>query len=159
MSLAVDPYRWEGYPICPCAPLMDHTLYRDSACQGTKLTKYGHVVGCKCRSCTGRRNKRKGHAAQAKMHRALGGTGFTPHDEESARPYTVEVTVMPEVKTGLQIPASFDKFVGTEWFRRALEQATRAVPVGSGACPGVVIRGDWVILDIRGRSALSQEEK
>ena len=132
--------------ICPCK-----TEDPASGCGmlGTKITKFGHLVGCGCRPCTGRRSKRKGHAAQAKMHRRLGGVGFTPHDEESARPYTVEVTVMPESKTGSQVPASFDRFVGTEWFRRALSQSERAIPHGSGALPCVVIRGDWALVDIR----------
>jgi hypothetical protein len=83
------------------------------------------------------------------MHKRLGGTGWTPSQEEAARPYTVEVTVLPESKTGGQIPASFDKFIATEWFRRALSQSERAVPVGSGALPAVVIRGDWCLIDIR----------
>jgi hypothetical protein len=85
------------------------------------------------------------------MHRRLGGTGFTPHHEEAARPYTIEVAVMPESKTGAQVPASFDRFVATEWFRRALDQSTRAVPVGTGVLPAVVIRGDWCVVDIRRR--------
>ena len=119
--------------------------------EGTKLTRYGHLVGCTCRPCLGRRNKRKGQKAQAKMHKRLGGTGFTPSHEEAARPYTVEVTVMPESKTGSQVPTSFDKFITTEWFRRALDQSTRAVPVGTGVRPAVVIRGQWAVVDIRGR--------
>lgn len=154
MSLATDPYRWDGYPICPCR--IGFGL--EMTCQGTKLTKYGHVVGCICRSCTGRRSKRKGHAAQAKMHRALGGQGFTPHNEESARPYTVEVSVMPESKTGGQVPANWDTFIKTQWFRKALDQSTRAVPFGSNVIPSVSIRGDWVILDIRGRSVSRRDE-
>jgi hypothetical protein len=117
--------------------------------EALKLTRTGHVPKCTCRSCTGRRNQRKGKAGQAKTHRALGGTGFTPSNEESARPYQIEVTVMPEVKVGAQIPASWDKFVGTDWFRRALSQSARAVPVGSGALPCVVLRGDFAIVDIR----------
>ena len=111
--------------------------------------KTGHVVGCKCPSCIGRRNRRKGQKGQAKMHKRLGGTGFTPTNEESARPYHVECLVMPESKVGGQVPASFDKFIGTEWFRRAMSQSSRAVPFGSGALPCVVIRGDYAVVDIR----------
>ena len=59
---------------------------------------------------------------------------------------------MPEDKTGDQVPASFDKFIDTEWFRRALDQATRAVPAGSGARPAVAIRSQFVIVDIRLKS-------
>jgi hypothetical protein len=113
--------------------------------------KTGHVVGCICRPCTGRRSKRKGQAAQARTHKRLGGEGWTPSNEESARPYSIECMVMPEVKTGQQVPASFDKFISTEWFRRALSQSARAVPFGSGALPCVVLRGDYAIVDIRRR--------
>ena len=134
---------------CPCRE--DESPYGWTSCivEGTKLTRYGHLVGCTCRPCLGRRSKRKGQKAQAKMHKRLGGQGFTPSNEESARPYEVTVLVMPESKTGGQVPASWDKFVGTEWFRRALDQSTRAMPVGSGVLPAVVIRGDWCIVDIR----------
>jgi hypothetical protein len=59
--------------------------------------------------------------------------------------------VMPEVKTGQQIPASWDKFVSSEFFRRALSQSERAVPFGSGALPCVVLRGDFAVVDIRRR--------
>jgi len=111
--------------------------------------KTGHVVGCTCRPCTGRRSKRKGQAAQARTHKRLGGTGWTPHDEASARPYHVECLLMPEVKTGGQIPRSWDKFIATEFFRRALSQSERAVPFGSGALPCVVLRGDFAVVDIR----------
>ncbi len=110
-----------------------------------------HVIGCKCPSCIGRRNKRKGQAGQAKMHKRLGGDGWTPTNEESARPYNVECLVMPESKVGGQVPASFDKFIATEWFRRALSQSARAVPLGSGALPCVVLRGQWAVVDIRRR--------
>lgn len=134
---------WPTYPICPCG----------CGAQGTKLQLKNdrHLVGCVCRPCIGRRNRSKGQRAQAKMHRGLGGEGFTPTTEESARPYQIEVTIMPESKTGGQVPTSFTKFITTDWFRRALEQSTRAVPVGSGARPAVVIDGNWVVVDIRGR--------
>ena len=134
---------------CPCGEGIGGI--RTCATQGTKLTRYGHLVGCTCRPCLGRRSKRKGQKAQAKMHKRLGGEGFTPSNEESARPYEVTVLVMPESKTGGQVPASWDKFIGTDWFRRALDQSTRAAPVGSGVLPAVVIRGDWCLVDIRGR--------
>jgi hypothetical protein len=111
--------------------------------------KTGHVVGCRCPSCIGRRNRRKGHAAQARAHKRLGGQGWTPTEESSARPYQVECLVMPEVKTGQQIPKSWDTFIKTEWFRRALSQSERAVPFGSGALPCVVLRGDFAVVDIR----------
>ena len=127
---------------CPCG--LERCL------MGTKLTVRGHLRLCVCPSCNGLRSKRKGQKAQAKMHKRLGGEGFTPSNEESARPYEVTVLVMPESKTGGQVPASWDKFIGTEWFRRALDQSTRAAPVGSGVLPAVVIRSDWCVVDIRG---------
>ena len=136
-------------PLGPCPCNEGFGERRHCSIQGTKLTQHGHLVGCECWPCLGRRSKRKGQKAQAKMHKRLGGQGFTPSNEESARPYEVTVLVMPESKTGGQIPASWDKFIGTEWFRRALDQNTRAAPVGSGVLPAVVIRGDWCIVDIR----------
>jgi hypothetical protein len=85
------------------------------------------------------------------MHKRLGGEGFTPSNEESARPYHIECIVMPESKTGGQIPKSWDTFIATEFFRRALSQSERAVPCGSGALPCVVLRGDFAVVDIRRR--------
>jgi len=134
---------------CPC---VDEGAKPNCYVIGTKLTRFGHLVGCACASCQGRRNRRSGQRAQARTHKRLGGEGFTPTHEEAARPYTVEVTVMPETKNGKQIPASFDKFIGTDWFRRALDQSARATPVGAGVRPAVSIRGQWVIVDIRGKT-------
>ena len=138
---------------CPCRFEVWSAGQPPTTCriEGTKLTRYGHLVGCTCRPCLGRRSKRKGQKAQAKMHKRLGGEGFTPSNEESARPYEVTVLVMPESKTGGQIPKSFDSFIATEWFRRALDQSARAAPVGSGVLPAVVIRGDWCLIDLRGK--------
>jgi hypothetical protein len=108
-------------------------------CRGSKLSsKTGHVVGCVCRPCLGRRNRKKGHRAQATAHRKLGGTGFTPHDEESGRTYSVEVQA--EVKAGSQIPRSFVAFSGLDWTRRAFSQAERAIPVGVQAYPAVYLQ-------------------
>ena len=112
--------------------------------------KTGHVRGsCKCRPCIGLRNRRGGQRKHAQAHRALGGEGFTPTHEESGKPYTIEVTIQMESKAGKQIPASFAKFIGTEWFRRALGQAGRAVPYGTGAIPAVVLDGRWLVADLR----------
>lgn len=130
---------------CPCG----------CTATGSKLSfKTGHVARtCLCRPCIGSRNQRKGKRGQARTHRALGGTGFTPSNEESGRPYTIEVSVLPEVKTGQQIPASWDRFVTSEWFRRALSQSQRSAPFGTSVLPAVVIRGDWCIVDIRKKGA------
>src|SRR3989304_6862801 len=130
---------------CPCgSPRCDVV--------GTKLTRFGYLVGCRGSEATGRRNRRKGQKNQALSHRRLGGQGFTPTNEESARAYDVKVSVQPEHKTGEQVPKSFDKFVGTAWFRRALSQAERAIPTGSGALPAVTIRSQFCIIDIRGQT-------
>lgn len=63
----------------------------------------------------------------------------------------MEVSVLPEHKGGAQIPKSWDSFIATEWFRRALRQSERALPVGSGALPAVTLRSQFVVVDIRGR--------
>lgn len=128
---------WADWPNCPCG----------CGVTSLKLTVFGHAKGCRCRPCTGRRSQKKGKAAQARTHQRLGGTGFTPSNEESARPYTI--TAMPEVKTGGQVPASWDKFLKTEWFRRALDQSQRGLPTGSGAKASVSMRGDFLIIDMR----------
>ncbi len=130
---------WPGWPLCPCG--CGH--------EAMKLNRAEHVVGCTCRPCTGRRSQKKGKAAQTRTHQRLGGTGFTPSNEESARPYTI--TAMPEVKTGGQIPKNWDRFVESDWFRRALDQSQRGIPTGSGAKASVSIRGDFLIVDMRPR--------
>ena len=141
-ALGAETTRWPDWPQCPCGCEQESLT----------LTRYGHVRGCSCRSCLGRRNQRKGKRGQAVAHRRLGGEGFTPSNEEAARPYHIEVTILPEVKTGEQIPKSWEDFVRSTWFRHALSQSERAVPVGSGALPCVVIRGDWAVVDIRQRN-------
>lgn len=122
-------------------------------------SKSGHVPNCGkkeygaelvCRSCLSRRSKKKGQTAQAAMHRALGGQGFTPSNEETARPYTLQV--MPESKAGGQIPAGFGAFLDTDWFRRALAQSERSVPVGAGVKPSVFLsvprKGRWLVVKL-----------
>lgn len=138
---------WEPFNPCPCG------------CEvvGWKQVRplpgdegQAHVVGCKCRRHISKRNVRKGKAAQAKGHRALGGEGFTPHHEESRGGYDVRVQV--EHKTGNQIPASFRKFVSLEWTRHAMRQAEMAVRVGDGSHPGIMIDGRWLVVDTRPQS-------
>jgi hypothetical protein len=133
---------WEPYDPCPCA------------CGeiGHKLKKNGHVTGCKCRGCIGKRNKSKGQAAQRKVHQALGGVGPTPTHEESGR--ALPVFVMPEVKTGGQVPELFWKFLATEWFRRAFRQAEKSIRAGdgSGVRPSVsIVKGSevWLITKLK----------
>jgi hypothetical protein len=80
------------------------------------------------------------------MHRALGGTAWTPAHEESARVYHIEA--LPESKTGGQVPKSWAKFLETDWFRRALSQSERAIPAGTNCKPAVVIDGKWMVVRI-----------
>jgi len=123
------------------------TVHRSGVGAIIEEVREQHVVGCKCRHHTGKRSQKKGRAAQTKMHQALGGVGPSPRDEETARPYTISVTVMPESKTGGQVPKSFEAFLATEWFRRALGQAERSRPVGAGVSPAVMIHGRWLLVD------------
>jgi len=141
---------WPGFALCRCG----------CEAEGMKLQLRHdkHLVGCECSSCRGRRNRKAGQRTQARTHKRLGGQGFTPTNEESARAYEVTASIMPEVKGGQQIPASFERFISSEWFRHALSQSTRGIPTGSGVLPAVSIRGDFVILDIRGKRLLSDEE-
>lgn len=123
------------------------------------ICKHGSRRG-DCRPCISLRNRNFGRQVQREMHQALGGVGFSPTHEESGRGYDVEfnaedeptleivdvsedvtvagfVKVHPEAKGGQQIPASFTKAFGTDWWRRALSQSQRSLPVGSGAKPAV----------------------
>lgn len=136
---------WHPFDFCPCG---------DVRCpQSSKLKRNGHVVGCVCRACIGKRNRSRGQRAQANAHKRLGGVGKTPTHEEWGPGY--DITVWPEVKQGGQIPAAFGKFIGTEWFRRALSQSERSLPVGSQAHAGVYLQlpGDatgWLIVKVVG---------
>lgn len=111
------------------------------------ICKHGRRRG-DCRSCISSRNKAFGQSVQREMHQALGGTGPTPHNEESGRGYIIDVVaddgllhpnimVHPEAKGGQQIPASFIKAFGTDWWRRSLSQSQRSLPIGMTAKPAV----------------------
>ena len=133
---------WKPYDPCPCGCGVIHQKLQKPLDRDSKVQ---HSVGCKCRRHVGKRSQAKGRKAQTKMHQALGGTGPSPSNEESARPYTI--TVMPESKTGGQVPANWHTFIETDWFRRALDQSARGAPVGSGVSPSVMIDGRWLIVD------------
>lgn len=107
---------------------------------GTKLTKFGCLVGCKEPVCEGRRSQRGGKRGHRRAHKLLGGQGWTPSNEESARPYHLGLTVMPEIKTGKQVNVTFGKFITSTWFRHALAQAEKAAPFGTGVVPAVVLQ-------------------
>ena len=127
---------------CPCG----FTDWGPCKVFGTKLTRYGHLVGCACSSCIGRRNRRSGQKTEAKRHRRLGGQGQTPRDELA---YSYSINVTTEDKHGTQIPISFHSFIDTVWFKRALRQAEKKVPVGSDALPILVLdcgrKGMWMV--------------
>jgi hypothetical protein len=120
---------------------------------GTKIAaKSGHLVGCKCRSCVGRRNKRKGQAAEHRRHLLLGGEGQTIRDELF---HAYSINVSTEDKAGEQIPAKFIAFISSEWVRHALAQANKKAPVGSDAYPAIYMHphggGDWLLVDCSGK--------
>jgi hypothetical protein len=127
--------------LCPCG------------CEVTGyLTKFDHARGCTCRSCLGRRNRRKGQKAEAGRHKALGGTGFTPRDELG---HVYPILVVTQDKAGAQIPASFLKFTQSEFCRHAMWQAELATPIGSGAFPSVYLQppghtGRWLLVRVDG---------
>jgi hypothetical protein len=114
---------------CPCEV---------PGCVGSKLSfKTGHVSrGCICRSCIGRRNRKKGQAGEARRHRRLGGVGTTPRDE-LAHCYSINVTT--EDKVGKQIPASFRTFIDSEKARVWFRQAEKKLPIGNDAFPALYL--------------------
>jgi hypothetical protein len=89
----------------------------------------------------------RGRAAQRKTHQALDGQGVSPFHEEAGLFY--DLTVRPEVKAGAQVPMTFRKFLLTDWFRRALSQSSRSIPVGIDARPAVCIDGRWLVVDLQ----------
>lgn len=82
------------------------------------------------------------------MHRALGGTGRSRHDEEKNKPYTVEVTVLPENKEGGQVPKNLAAGLVSEWLADAFSQAERGAPVGAHVLPAVSIEHRYLIVDL-----------
>jgi hypothetical protein len=87
------------------------------------------------------------------MHRALGGQGPTPSNEEAARGYDVSVRVIPEAKVGDQVSRWLLKALNTDWFRRALRQSERAAPIGYHPAVFFQAPGDqtgWLIVRLSG---------
>lgn len=113
----------------------------------------GHVVGCKCRPHLGKRSQAKGHRAEMRRHRSLGGTGATPRDEI---PVGYALSVTTEDKTGSQVPAKFVSFVRSETARHWFAQVERKLPVGSGVFPALyleVTEGEtYLVVRLNGRS-------
>lgn len=138
--------KWQPFAECPC-------LQRCGIRAAKLSVRTGHAFGCKCRSCLGRRNRSKGRKAQSRMHYRLDGEGPSPANEETARGYLVTVFVMPEAKKGQQIPRGLIKALATDWFRRALRQSERAIPVGSNAKAAIYFEPDgsetgWLLVRI-----------
>jgi len=132
---------------CPCED--DGSLRQGQCVWGTRLQKNGHLKGCLCRPCIGRRNRRSGQRTEAKRHRRLGGQGQTPRDELA---YSYSINITSEDKHGAQIPANFLKFIELEWTRHALRQAEKKLPIGSDAMPALVLdcgrKGMWMVVPV-----------
>ena len=103
----------QDFGVCPCQhPSCD--------VQGTKITRFGCLVGCKCYSCQGRRNRKKGQRAQSRTLKDAAkaeGTSMevAPTHEEQAR-----LLVHYESKSGTSMPRA----LSGEWIRKAEEQAS-----------------------------------
>jgi hypothetical protein len=114
--------------------------------------KTGHVVGCACPSCRGRRNRKAGKASERRRHKRLGGEGWTPNDELA---YSYSINVTTQDKQGAQVPASFVAFITSEWTRHALQQAIKKMPVGSDAMPALWLEpprlGSWLVVKVPAR--------
>jgi hypothetical protein len=128
--------------VCPCDAARCEVV-------GTKLNRAGHVVGCVCPSCLGKRNRKAGQEAERRRHKRLGGVGGTPHDE-LATSYSLNVTTQD--KHGAQVPAAFVALIDSKWFHDAMRQAEKKLPVGSNAMPSVYLepprRGSWLVVRV-----------
>ena len=136
----------QDFGACPCES--------DNCTElGTKLTKFGHLKGCSCRSCTGRRNRRKGQAGEARAHKALGGVGPTVRDD-LFHLYSLNASV--ETKTGNHVPTRLIDAIRSEFMRHAFHQAAKKIPVGADAYPAVMLQphggGQYLVVDVSGRS-------
>lgn len=131
---------------CPCGVPRCDVL-------GTKLTRAGHLKGCRCASCVGRRNKRKGQAGEARAHRALGGVGPTIRDD-LFHLYSINISL--EVKTGNHTPAKLVAAIQSEFMRHAFAQASKKTPVGTDAFPAVMLQphggGQYLVVDVGDRT-------
>ena len=124
--MTADMGPWTVGAPCPCG----------NGETGGKLTRFGHVIGCICPSCRGRRNRRAGQRSQAKGYHQLDGKRPNAPTHEEWMDVS-ELHVKWENKHGEQIPASFRRFVELEWTRRALSQAERSIPIGVQAYAAV----------------------
>lgn len=117
MSAVPEP--WPGWPRCVCGI---------EGCEGLKLTRVGHVVKCLCRSCQGRRSKRKGSGNQSrllKMAAAAEGrpyTRYAPTHEEAAR-----LLCHYEVKAGEQVTKALPALLRS-WMKQSADFAMSQTP-------------------------------
>lgn len=115
---------------------------------GTKLNKEGHLTDCCCPVCTARYSSRKGRRGEVRRHAVLS-RGKAPNDEY---PNAYPLTVMTQDKVGEQIPKSFSDFVATEFYRHAMQQVERKVPIGADVHPALYLEpeggGAWLLVDI-----------
>lgn len=141
MKAVIPP--WPDWPECPCLI---------TGCEGLKLTRVGHVVGCVCASCRGARNQRKGKRGESNRHKRLGGAGWTPHDELA---WCYSLNISTQDKKGDQVPAKFVSFVHSETARKWFRQAALKMPVGADALPALYLEpsggGAYIVVDVSGR--------
>jgi hypothetical protein len=125
---------------------------------GTKLMRplkgdrVGHLVSCQCPRHRNAANRRRGAQAEQRRHEGLGGTGKAPVDELRTS-YSINVTTQD--KAGAQVPASFEAFVGSVWFGKALRQAEAKMAIGFDALPAVYVEppsgGRWLVVKVPAR--------
>ena len=103
---------------------------------GTPLKRpEGHIRGCKCPRCMGKRNRAKGDAKARKARKALGITGVNSRHEEV---WGGDVRV--EVKAGAQIRPAV-----TAWTRIEAQVLSNQQAVGAirKPCRAVLMPDDW----------------
>lgn len=128
---------------CPC----------ECGTPGSKLSvKTGHVVGCSCRPCLGRRNRKRGKAHERTRHLNLGGSGYTPADE---LPHTYPLTVTVEDKSGDQLSNKLLSWIDSEQYRHWMQQCKKKIPVGVDALPALSLHppggGHFLFVEVKPR--------
>jgi hypothetical protein len=111
---------WAPFSACPCGSC--------SVVSGKLSVRTGHVRGCACRSCLGRRSRAKGHRAQSRVLKDAAkaeGTSMeiAPTHEEQAR-----LLVHYESKSGNEIPKGLRGDIMRHWEEQASNFAHRQTP-------------------------------
>ena len=119
MSLGTLEREWQPFTPCPCGCRI---------ISGKLSVRTGHVHGCRCPSCRGLRNRRKGQKAQSRVLKdAAKAQGVTmeiaPTHEEQAR-----LLVHYESKQGEQVPKGMRGARMAEWEKQARGFAERQTP-------------------------------